>query len=191
MAKEYRVFRQTHAPATPAHELERSAFNAVRSSCSYAAVVDAFIDQLATNCWRQYDLVPGTFYGFKADSGHWVILAPANKELITGLVPERASKLYMELKSGVYGYSSYRSFLDALRPEIESIYQVDIDRHSQHLKVVLQLKTGALLELDISQAVDNRTSASNNYISRDRVMPRVEDDVELDGLELGELEEIL
>lgn len=191
MAKDTRIFRTPHVPATAAHVLERTAFSLVRSSCSFAAVVDAFIDHLATNCWKQYDVVANTFYGFKSDSGHWVSIAQAPKELIDGLPAVRASKLYMELKSGIYGFASYRDYLEALRPEIDCVYLVDGNTYDQHLKAVLQLKNGTLLELDICRDKETVGKPRTEIGGRDGLMPRVDDNLETDSIELDELEEIL
>lgn len=154
-SKDYVVRRAPVAPAKPAWELEKEFFDSyLRRQCSHRHLVDAFLRHLQSNKWRTYKFEGNSRYSFRSDSDHIVTLTAATTSDVLRLNPERTTKLYMALKSGAFGYKTYREFMDELRHYIAAVFIAENDPVTNRLKVFLKLAEGGLFEFSVEPFVE-------------------------------------
>lgn len=186
-SKDYQVRRAPVAPAKPAYLLVKERFDQFhRNQCNHRHLVDAFLRHLQSNKWRSYSFEANIFYGFRSDSDHLVKLTPAITGSVVRLEPQRTTKLYMALKTGAYGYNSYREFLEELRPLIQAVFIAEEDPATNRLKAFIKLSEGGLFELSIEPFIEIPKPIPD-YVKADS-SPIVEDDD--DPLELDERLEV-
>lgn len=154
-SKDYVVRRAPVEPAKPAYLLEKEFFDRyLRRQCSHRHLVDSFLRHLQSNKWRSYKFEGNSRYSFRSDSDHIVTLTAATTSDVMRLNPERTTKLYMALKTGAFGYNSYREFLDELRPFIAAVFIAENDPITNRLKVFLKLAEGGLFEFSVEPFVE-------------------------------------
>lgn len=186
-SKDYVVRRAPVAPAKPAHQLEKERFDRyLRKQCNHRTLVDAFLRHLQSNKWRTYQFEGNSRYSFRSDSDHVVTLRAATTSDVMRLNPERTTKLFMALKTGAFGYNSYREFMDELRHYIAAVFIAENDPVTNRLKVFLKLEEGGLFEFSVEPFVEIAKPLPD-YVKADSI-PIVED--EDDPLELDERVEV-
>lgn len=154
-SKDYVVRRAPVAPAKPAWELEKEFFDRyLRNQCTHRHLVDAFLRHLQSNKWRSYVFEGNSRYSFRSDSDHIVALRAATTSEVMKLEPERTTKLFMALKTGAFGYNTYREFLDELRPLVAAVFIAENDPVTNRLRVFLKLSEGGLFEFSVEPFVE-------------------------------------
>lgn len=186
-SKDYVVRRAPVEPAKPAYLIEKEFFDRyLRRQCAHRHLVDSFLRHLQSNKWRTYQFEGNSRYSFRSDSDHIVTLRAATTSEVLALNPERTTKLYMALKTGAFGYNSYREFMDELRHYIAAVFVAENDPVTNRLRVFLKLSEGGLFEFLVEPFV-GIAKPLPDYMKADSI-PIVED--EDDPLELDDRVEV-
>lgn len=118
--------RATKPAAKPAHEVVRERYERFfKTQCRHPGLVEKFIEMLEGNRWRTYRFDPTGVYSFQTDSSHIVKLekcAPKDVYKHTDGASNRPTLLYRVLKSGPYGFASWREFGESLRELISGVW---------------------------------------------------------------------
>lgn len=131
--------------AKPAHVVVRERYERFfKSHCRHPGIVEKFIEMLEGNRWRTYRFDPTGVYYFQTDSSHIVKLEKCAPKDIYKQVEDpsqRATILYRVLKSGPYGFSTWREFGESLRELISGVW-VTTPSDSPEFEAFIMLRDG-------------------------------------------------
>ena len=180
--RDFALVRKPTAPAAPAHQMWRERFDAhFRKGCDHVELVDAFINHLKSNKWQTYTFDPNRRYGFRSDSSHNVELTTAVPKDVGAEAPMRVTRLFIALKSGCFGYESYREFADSLRELVAAVFIKEANVDTGELTVFLRLHNGALFKFSVERFVQEWSiPVDYSRQSESPIVDDLDDSVDLD-----------
>lgn len=135
--------RPVKPAAKPAHVVVRERYERFfKSHCRHPGLVEKFIDMLEANRWRTYRYDPTGIYYFQSDSSHIVKLEkcpPKDFYAETVGSSQRPTAMYRALKTGPYGFSTWRDFGESLRELILGVW-ITSDSDSNEFTAYLMLR---------------------------------------------------